>query len=139
MKTLTFSGFDHYRPDMVDDLQKFFDCYATGLPNGWEESTPPLRLSLLGFDGGAVPTVVERPYPQFPVPGIRYATYYLDAEHRVLSKTAIGTQGQASHESHHLTATSVRTFGLRDVDSYLRRRTSFSSSRNGPNCSACRR
>ena len=46
----TQEWYDLYQPKTNDELQSFFDRYTKGIENGWEESTPPVRISLLGFN-----------------------------------------------------------------------------------------
>jgi len=66
---LTWTGYDIYRPEINDDLQRFYDRYCKDVQNGWEEDTPPLRLSLLGFesDGSKAQTVIGRPENEWPI------------------------------------------------------------------------
>ncbi|KAJ5289049.1 hypothetical protein N7478_002079 [Penicillium angulare] len=44
----------------MDDLQQFYDFYAKGIQNRWEEDTPPVRLSLPGYEDSLAKTIVER-------------------------------------------------------------------------------
>ncbi len=55
---------DYYRPEHVEDLRKFFDCYLKEIDNDWKE-TPKIRMSVLnpGHED-----IVDRPYNEFPVP-----------------------------------------------------------------------
>lgn len=54
---------DYYKPEHVEDLRKFFDCYLKGLDNDWKE-TPRVRMSVLnpGHED-----IVDRPEKDFPV------------------------------------------------------------------------
>lgn len=40
---------DLYDPENVNDLTKFYDYFVKGKENDWR-STPPVRVSLLGFN-----------------------------------------------------------------------------------------
>ncbi|GKZ17110.1 hypothetical protein AbraIFM66951_006797 [Aspergillus brasiliensis] len=96
---------DLYRPEMNDDLQLFFDRYSKNIANGWEESTPRVRISLLGFEDSLVQTVTERPASAFPLPGTENRKYFLDASTKSLSPANMPPQEQSqiSYEGHHLT------------------------------------
>ncbi|KAH8673357.1 X-Pro dipeptidyl-peptidase C-terminal non-catalytic domain-containing protein [Xylariales sp. PMI_506] len=85
--------YDLYRPDVTDELQRFFDRFVKGNDNGWERDIPPVRLSLIGFDGSLAKTITERPEQEYPLARQKLVTYYLDAATNSLR-----------HESHHLTA-----------------------------------
>lgn len=52
----TFEWHDLYQLSSNNDLQRFYDRYCKGTMNGWEQDTPPVRLSLIGFDG-SLPTI----------------------------------------------------------------------------------
>jgi hypothetical protein len=94
-----------YEPKSIDDLQPFYDRYSKGIMNGWEQDTPPLRLSLHGF--GTVPNVVERPETEFPLQRQHLKTYYLDASTGVLHSLLPDNEASASHDSQGLNASSV--------------------------------
>ncbi|KAF5972967.1 acylase diesterase [Fusarium coicis] len=66
---------DLYRPENVDDLQRFFDKYMLDKDNGWEQ-TPRVRYSLLGYNR---PSIVHMPADQYPPAKFRYETMFLDA------------------------------------------------------------
>lgn len=91
-----------YRPEVNDDLQKFFDRYVKGEANGWD-NTPRLRLSLLGFNDSEVATIVERPEKSWPLPDVEEKTYFLDAASRTMSLSAPSGDAVTSYQSHHLT------------------------------------
>lgn len=95
-----------YSVDATNDLQRFFDHYAKGIPNGWED-TPKVRLSLLGFDGSPAKTIVERPEEQWPPARVRLEKYYLDAATNSLTTTRPSEVATVSHEGHSLTDSSV--------------------------------
>lgn len=87
---------------MLDDLQKFFDRYCKGILNGWEDDTPPVRLSLLGFeaDGGAVKTVLERPEGEYPLARETMTSFFLDASNLRLVERAPASEACCSYEAH---------------------------------------
>ena len=77
---------DYYHPANVADLQKFFDHFLKGAPNGWEQ-TPPVRLSVLDPGGTDVVGRVEN---EFPLARTRYERLYL-AQDGTLSPSPIAT------------------------------------------------
>jgi predicted acyl esterase len=79
---------DYYNPDHVEDLRKFFDRYLKGVDNGWEK-TPRVRISVL--DPGAKDTV-DRPYPNWPIPGTQAKTLYLQANKTLSDSAAPGEE-----------------------------------------------
>lgn len=99
--------YDLYRPDVNEELQRFFDRYCKGIENGWEHDTPPVRLSLLGFDGSPAPTVIERPENEYPLARQQLQTYFLDASSNKLVPKAPVAKSSASYEAHSLTASVV--------------------------------
>jgi uncharacterized protein len=102
-------GYDIYRPEMNDDLQKYFDYYAKGIKNGWEK-TPRIRLSLLGFEngGGEAKTIIERPETSYPLEREQLRTLYLDASSRRLVEDKPEKEDGITYEAHHLTDSAVR-------------------------------
>lgn len=106
---LTFfgtSGYDLYRDEINDELQRYFDRYAKGVMNGWEDTTPPVRLSLLGFDGAsAAKTVLERPEKTYPLERQQLTTFYLNVENASLQDAAPTVETSVQYEAHSLTAT----------------------------------
>lgn len=102
--------YDLYRPDMVDDLQRFFDRFLKGVDNSWEDDTPPVRLSLLGFEagGGLVQSVRERPEENWPLPRQVLKTLYLDASSKALQMSKTHKVSSISHSGKDANATSVR-------------------------------
>ncbi|KAL4809155.1 alpha/beta-hydrolase [Aspergillus unguis] len=101
----TFEWYDLYRQESNDDLQRFFDRFCKGIQNGWEHDTPPLRLSLLGFDG-PVPTIIERPEREFPLARQQLKTYFLHAANKSLTASKSDTVSSVSHAGHSLDASS---------------------------------
>ncbi|OJJ78173.1 hypothetical protein ASPBRDRAFT_656495 [Aspergillus brasiliensis CBS 101740] len=77
-----FEWYEMYERRSNDDLQRFFDRYCKVILNGWEQDTPPLRLSLHGY--GSIPNIVERPEIGFPLRRQKLETFYLDATTRTL-------------------------------------------------------
>ncbi|KAJ5103050.1 hypothetical protein N7532_003579 [Penicillium argentinense] len=55
-----------YRTEAVDDLQRFYDFYANEILDGWEEQTPRVRLTLLGYECSQTLTAEEHPEEQWP-------------------------------------------------------------------------
>jgi predicted acyl esterase len=104
--------YDLYRPEINDDLQRFFDRYCKGIQNGWDHDTPPVRLSLLGFENSPAKTILERPEHEYPLARQQLRTYYLDASHKSLAKTIPPKAASTSHEGHSLTASSVSNHNL---------------------------
>jgi len=106
---LTWTGYDIYRPEINDDLQRFYDRYCKDVLNGWEEDTPPLRLSLLGFesDGGKAQTVIERPENEWPIARERQMELYLDASSKKLSTEHVSEVSSVSYDGHSLDSSAV--------------------------------
>lgn len=102
--------YDLYRTDVTDELQKYFDRFCRGIDNGWEQDTPPVRLSLLGFDGSSATTIKERPENEYPLTRQQLVSYYLDASNHTLLNERPSASFQASHEAHSLTASTVSAF-----------------------------
>ncbi|GFZ44611.1 hypothetical protein JCM24511_02335 [Saitozyma sp. JCM 24511] len=98
--------YDLYRPEINDELQRYFDFYAKGLCNGWETEVPRVRLSLLGFDGSAEPTVIERPYDSYPIAETRHVKYHLDAQSGRLLDGLPTSQTTVCHQGHSLSDSS---------------------------------
>ncbi|KAH9817010.1 cocaine esterase [Teratosphaeria destructans] len=103
---------DLYRDEVNDDLQRFFDRYCKGVQNGWEHDTPPVRLSLLGFeaDGAAAQTVIERPEQEYPLAREKPIQLYLDAKSGTLVQDPPSEENTTSYEAHSLTSSSDFTF-----------------------------
>jgi len=102
--------YDLYRPEITDELQKYFDRFCKNIDNGWERDTPPVRLSLIGFDGSPAQTIVERPENEYPLSRQRLVKYYLDASSRSLLSEHPSAGSQVSYEAHSLTASTVCIF-----------------------------
>jgi len=92
-----------YREEINDELQRYFDHYAKGIQNGWESDTPPVRLSLLGFEGSPAKTILERPETEYPPARQVLRDFYLDAATRTLTPERLVEAVSASYDSHHLT------------------------------------
>ncbi|KAF6823410.1 x-pro dipeptidyl-peptidase c-terminal non-catalytic domain-containing protein [Colletotrichum plurivorum] len=58
----THEWYDLYSKSRIDDLQKFFDRYLKDKETSWEQ-TPPVRLSVLGFNK---PPIIDIPFDQLP-------------------------------------------------------------------------
>jgi predicted acyl esterase len=99
--------FDLYRPEIVDDLQRFFDHFCKGVENGWEQDTPPVRLSLMGFENSSAKTIVERPEQEYPLARQMLKSYYLDARTKELAEEKPVDSAEAAHQGHSLTASTV--------------------------------
>jgi predicted acyl esterase len=99
--------YDIYRPEITDELQRYFDRYCKGIENGWEHDIPPLRLSLLGFENSPAKTVIERPEQEYPLARQQLQTYYLDAMSRTLVPKVPTSTSTTSHAGHDLNASSV--------------------------------
>jgi hypothetical protein len=52
--------YDLYRPEINNELQRYFDRYCKGIENGWEHDIPPVRLSCLS---SASKTAQRNPSP----------------------------------------------------------------------------
>jgi uncharacterized protein len=104
--------YDLYRSDVVDDLQAFFDRFCKNIDNGWDKSTPPVRLSLLSFDGSTASTVIERPENEYPLAREKLVTYFLDCKTRSLNSKPVNYISETSHEAHHMTDSSVSPYLL---------------------------
>ncbi|KEF54830.1 uncharacterized protein A1O9_09272 [Exophiala aquamarina CBS 119918] len=110
--------YDLYRDDINDELQRYFDHYAKGVQNGWEENTPPVRLSLLGFDHASpAKTVLERPEKRYPLERQQLTTFYLDASTSSLHKVNPTNEASVQYEAHHLSdSADFRLFFDADVE-----------------------
>ena len=102
----TFEWYEMYEHASNDDLQRFFDRYCKGVMNGWEHDTPPLRLSLIGFDG-SLPNIVQRPETEFPLRRQQLKKFYLDGATKTLHASARESELSVFHEGHSLDASSV--------------------------------
>lgn len=103
-------GYDLYREEVNEELQRFFDFYAKDEPNGWEDETPPVRLSLLGFDANSpARTIVERPELTYSLLRQSLKTYFLDASSGTLQAQIPHKEASISYEGHHLTDCVVGT------------------------------
>ncbi|PVH69705.1 alpha/beta-hydrolase [Cadophora sp. DSE1049] len=103
--------YDLYRPEMVDDLQRYFDRFLKNVLNGWED-TPPVRLSLLGFEasGGLTPTIRERPEKEWPLARQALQRFYLDASTKKLQTHESEGSASISYDSLDPNASSDFTF-----------------------------
>ena len=99
---------DLYDSEVSEDLVGYFDHFCKGMDNGWERKTPPVRLSLLAFDGSPVQTVINRAEQEYPLARQKLQTLYLDAATKQLLPEKPRTAAKVSHEGHSLTASSVR-------------------------------
>ena len=99
--------YDLYRPEINDELQRYFDRYCKGIENGWEHDIPPVRLSLLGFNNSPAKTVEERPEQEYPLARQELHTYYLDAASKTMVPELPSSTSEASHVGHDLEASSV--------------------------------
>jgi predicted acyl esterase len=102
-------GYDLYRDEVNDELQRYFDRYAKNVDNGWEKSTPAVRLSLLGFEDSPAETVLEREEHEYPLKRQQLRTFFLDLPSRTLKHEAPTNEANATYEAHHLTDCLVRT------------------------------
>ena len=103
----TFEWYEMYEQASTDDLQRFFDRYCKEIMNGWEQDTPPLRLSLVGC--GTVPNIVQRPETDFPLGRQQLKTFYLDGATHAMQDCSPESETSVSHEGHNLQASSVST------------------------------
>jgi uncharacterized protein len=101
--------YDLYRPESVDDLQRYFDYFLKDIENGWTKETPKVRISLLGFEtGGSIAkTICERPENEYPLARQVLKTFFLDASTKKLEPQAVGSEGTVSHVSNDNKSTSV--------------------------------
>ena len=104
--------YDLYRPEITDELQAFFDRFCKNIDNGWERVTPPVRLSLLAFDGSSAKAVTERPESEYPLARQRLTTYYLDASDKSLKTEKPAAAANVPHDAHSLSASSVSKMSL---------------------------
>lgn len=104
-----YEWYDLYRPESINDLQRFFDRYCKGIQNGWERDTPPLRFSLLGFTG-SIPSVIERPETEFPPSRVQLKTYYLHGSSNTLELAKTGDEKILSHSGFEVGSSSVSHF-----------------------------
>ncbi|THX49387.1 alpha/beta-hydrolase [Aureobasidium pullulans] len=104
--------YDIYRPDINDDLQRFYDFYCKNVQNGWEKDTPPLRLSLLGFesDGSNAHMVIERPENEWPIAREKQMELYLDASTKKLSTEPVSGASSINYNGHSLDSSADFTF-----------------------------
>lgn len=101
------SGYDLYRASTNDDLQKFFDHYCKGIDNDWVSSTPPVRLSVIGYEGSTARTIVERPEMEWPLQRQQMQSFYLDASTHRLTAEPPWPESSTSYDSHSLDASTV--------------------------------
>jgi uncharacterized protein len=74
--------------------------------NGWEADTPPVRLSLLGFDTvSPAKTVLERPEKEYPLARQLLTKFYLDGSSHSLEQSSSAAENVVEYEAHSLTAT----------------------------------
>ncbi|KAF5566843.1 cocaine esterase, partial [Fusarium pseudoanthophilum] len=101
--------FDLYRPEINDELQRYFDAYSKPgsavTPKDWEQSTPRVRLSLLGFesDGSPAKTILERVEDSYPPKRQKLVTLYLDAETGKLGKVKKDQETMKSYKGKSMT------------------------------------
>jgi len=102
-------GYDIYRPEINDELQRFYDRYCKDVQNGWEHDTPPVRLSLIGFeaDGSPAKTVLERPEQEYPLARQQIRELYLDAKSMKMSSSQASEETSVSYEGRSLDASAV--------------------------------
>ncbi|KAI5194259.1 hypothetical protein E4T38_09623 [Aureobasidium subglaciale] len=93
-----------YSPEINDELQRFFDRYCKNVHNGWEYDTPPLRLSLLGFedDGSTARTVVERPEEAWPLAREKQMYLFLNASDMTMMIEPVPEASSISYDGHSL-------------------------------------
>lgn len=101
----TFEWYEMYEQTSNDDLQRFFDRYCKGMMNGWEQDTPPLRLSLIGL--GSIPNIVERSETEFPLRRQQLKQFYLDGASKTLHASPRDSELSVYHDGHSLDASSV--------------------------------
>ncbi|KAF5625344.1 cocaine esterase [Fusarium tjaetaba] len=101
--------FDLYRPEINDELQRYFDAYSKPgpavTPKDWEQSTPRVRLSLLGFesDGSPAKTILERVEDSYPLKRQKLVTLYLDSETGKLGKVKKDQETMKSYKGKSMT------------------------------------
>jgi predicted acyl esterase len=99
--------YDLYRPEINNELQRYFDRYCKEIENGWEHDMPPVRLSLLGFENSPVKTILERHEQEYPLARQQLHSYYLDAVSKALVPELPSSASTISHAGHDLNASSV--------------------------------
>ena len=102
----TFEWYEMYEQASNDDLQRFFDRYCKRIMNGWENDTPPVRLSLIGYDG-SLPNIVQRPETEFPLRRQQLKKFYLDGATKTLCASSGHSEHSVFHDRHSLNASSV--------------------------------
>ncbi|OJJ46081.1 hypothetical protein ASPZODRAFT_2051812 [Penicilliopsis zonata CBS 506.65] len=117
--------YDLYRPEIVDDLQRYFDRFLKGIDNGWEHDTPPVRLSLLGFEASGSPatTIRERAEQEYPLARQTLKTFYLNAMTKSLQADPVAAAASVSHAGHDLQASSDFTLffdGYTEIAGYAK-------------------
>lgn len=85
---------DLYQKRTSDELQVFFDRYLKGIDNGWE-STPQVRVSLLGYNQ---PNIKNQVYKAWPPPETTYATLYAGPDEQLLDEAGT-SQGVVSYQA----------------------------------------
>lgn len=86
---------DYYDDANERDLLRFFDHFLKGEDNGWD-TTPPVRYSLIDFEGG---DVVNRPAPHFPPPEVTNVRFYLDTSSTGLSRELSSQEKHLSYNA----------------------------------------
>lgn len=82
------------------------------MDNGWEKDTPPVRLSLLGFEAGGrqVQTVRERAEQSWPLDRQDLKTFYLNSATKSLQTNRPINISSISHPGKDKEASSVCLF-----------------------------
>jgi len=92
---LTHEWPDHYEPQNLEDLRRFFDRYLLGIRNGWE-FTPRVRLSV--YDPGGI-DVVNRPENEWPLAREEHQKLFLDAATGTLSPKPVTKESVARYKA----------------------------------------
>ncbi|KAK5047451.1 hypothetical protein LTR84_006547 [Exophiala bonariae] len=75
---------DLYQKRTTDELQIFFDRYLKGIENGWE-TTPQVRVSLLGYNQ---PNIRNQVYKAWPPAETKYTTLFAGTGDQLLVHAA---------------------------------------------------
>ena len=71
-------------PDNNEELMRFFDRYLKGEQNGFEQSIPKVRMSVLNY--GDTAPIHNIPYADYPIPDTQYREFYLSAGGKLSSQ-----------------------------------------------------
>lgn len=85
-------------PQARDELFAFFDYYLKGVRNGWE-TTPRVRMALLGFGNKVLQAIENIVEEDFPPKRTEYKRFYLGGGERLVPETAPEETSDVGYDS----------------------------------------